>query len=59
MGIIALLEALAGATRANTAFVEPIAVGIQAILNMIFVERDAKLAGELARFSPGGNFELY
>ena len=44
MGKIALLEGFGSAAGANTAFVEPVAVGVQAILNVIMVYIEAEVA---------------
>jgi hypothetical protein len=57
MGKITLLEGFGGATRANTAFVEPVAVSVQAILDVIGVYVGAELASQLLSPFPGRYFE--
>ena len=41
---VVLLQAFGAAGRANAALVEPVAVGVQAVLNVIFVDTDADIA---------------
>ena len=53
-----VLEALRAAAGAERAAVEPIAVGVQAILDILVVDFDAELLGELAGVGPGGDFQL-
>src|SRR6185312_12453788 len=43
MDKVPLLETLRTAGRANTALIQPIAVGIQAVLNVIFVDRKPQI----------------
>ena len=55
---VPLLEALSSAIRTNAAFVQPVAVSIKAILDMVFVDSDAQVLGQAAGPLPGSDFQL-
>lgn len=52
------LETLRAASWANAAPVEPVAIGVEAVLDIIFVNNHAVLLGNCAGMAPGGNLEM-
>lgn len=56
--IIVLLEAFGAATRADTALIQPVAVGVQAVLDVVFANFDADLLAQAAGLFPGSQLHL-
>ena len=53
---IGLLEALITAMGADAAGVDPISVAVEAILHMVFIDRDAEICCQCFGLFPRGNF---
>ena len=49
---IPLLQAFRATSRTDTAFMQPITVGIQAVLDVVLINGDTKAGRQLARFFP-------
>jgi hypothetical protein len=56
MDKISLLETFGRASWTDTTFVEPVAVGVQAIFDMFFINRKIQIAGQLSGPLPSVNF---
>ena len=55
---VTLLQALSAALRANAPSVNPISIAVQTILNMVFIDRNAKVIGQFFSFLPGHNLQF-
>jgi hypothetical protein len=55
---IGLLQAFGAARRADAALMQPVAVGVQAVLDVVLAYFDAKLLRQPAGPLPGVDFQL-